>query len=109
MDSAQYPSPVSPSMSPTLAAAAKENARLNNSASATKSRVRKTMAIVEGSAAAKAYGVDVAVLGEMVSEAERLVGRRGLGAEWELVRDGVLERHGRSSGDGWRGGLLQRD
>ncbi|KAK0643313.1 hypothetical protein B0T16DRAFT_512492 [Cercophora newfieldiana] len=90
--------PITPSMTPDAAAAAKrENYRVRNSDSAAKSRIRKTMAVVEGALAARGYASDVEMLSELITEAERVLARNGLTGVWDAVREGVLGRHGRDA------------
>ncbi|KAK0620032.1 hypothetical protein B0T14DRAFT_222997 [Immersiella caudata] len=87
--------PITDSMTPAEKAAAKqENYRLRNGDSAAKSRIRKTMAVVEGALAARGYAADVEMLLELLRESERVMGSCGIHSTWEGVKMGVMERYG---------------
>ncbi|KAK4444944.1 hypothetical protein QBC34DRAFT_473532 [Podospora aff. communis PSN243] len=88
--------PITDEMTPEEKAAAKqENYRLRNGDSAAKSRIRKTMAVVEGALAARGYAADVEMLMDLLGESERVMSSYGMGAAWDAVKKGVLERYGK--------------
>ena len=102
--------PLTDSMSDGERAQAKlENYRVRNSDSATKSRARKNMAVVEGALAAKGFASNCELLLELVGECEREMMRSGMGESWERVKRGVLERRGMSPDQEVKEVLFKRD